>query len=114
MFVCVMKKGYKNARPAETKGSGFIGYAICTYNDLVEQFGEPHDRFKDGPWKSFDWKTQVEWAFKLSGEKPTIVTIYDYKSLNHARAVEVWHVGFKGDTDKVSDFFMRHKIPFGR
>lgn len=109
-----MKKGYKNARQTETKGSGFIGYAICTYNDLVEQFGEPHDRLKDGPWKSFDWKNQVEWAFKLPGEKPTIVTIYDYKSLNHARAVEVWHVGFKGDTDKVSDFFMRHKIPFGR
>lgn len=114
MFVCIMKKEYKNARPTETKGSGFIGYAICTYNDLVEQFGEPHDRLKDGPWKSFDWKTQVEWAFKLPGEKPTIVTIYDYKSLNHARAVEVWHIGYKGDSDKVSHFFIRHKIPFGR
>lgn len=109
-----MKKEYTKARPNEVTGSGFIGYAICTYQDLVSQFGEPHDRFKDGPWKSLDWKTQVEWTFRIPGTKPTVVTIYDYKSMNHARAVEVWHVGCKGDQEKVSDFFIRHRIPFGR
>ena len=114
MFVRAMKKGYKNARPNEVNHTGFIGYAICTYHDLVAQFGDPHDRFQEGPWKSGDWKTQVEWAFKLPGPKSTVVTIYDYKSMNHARAIEVWHVGCKGDQERVSDFFIRNKIPFGR
>ena len=114
MFVRTMKNGYKNATPRDTIGSSFIGYTICTYDELVAQFGEPHNRFQEGPWQSCDWKTQVEWAFKLSGKKSTIITIYDYKSLNPARMVEVWHVGCKGDQDKIPDFFLQHKIPFGR
>ena len=109
-----MKKDYKKASVRDTNGTGFIGYAICGYHDLVAQFGEPHDRFKEGPWKSGDWKTQVEWAFRVKGKKPTVITIYDYKSMNHARAVEVWHVGCKGDQERVSDFFIKNKIPFGR
>ena len=49
-------------------GSCLQGYIRCSYEDLEETFGEPHERMGD--------KTSVEWIFK-SGD--VLFTIYDYK-----------------------------------
>ena len=104
-----MKKLIK-ANPKEVIGSSFAGYLQATYKFLVENFGEPNDRVKDGEWQSFDHKVKAEWAFKLSKKKNApIITIYDYKDPRSVENIDLWHVGRKGDIN--TDQFLADHLP---
>ena len=91
-------------------GSGFAGYLVTTYEQLIEHLGIPHDRTQDGPWRSSDGKVRVEWAFKSRGKKPTVITIYDYEEAIPVDDVTLWHVGVKGDGHVVECFFKEKSL----
>ena len=61
------------------------GYITCSYDTLVEVFGEPSNG--DG------YKTQAEWTGK-SGD--TVFTIYDWKEDQSIYDVTDWHIGGHG------------------
>lgn len=66
-------------------GTSLQGYITCSYDTLVEVFGEPMEG--DG------YKTQAEWAGK-SGD--TVFTIYDWKEEQDIYDVTDWHIGGYG------------------
>lgn len=91
-------------------GSGFAGYLVTTYGELIEYLGIPHDCTKEGPWRSRDSKVRVEWAFKSTGKKPTVITVYDYKEVIPVDDVTLWHVGVKGDGHIIEQFFNERSL----
>ena len=99
-----MKK-LTEARPKDRIGSGFTGYLMTTYERLVGCLGEPHDTTEEGPWRSRDQKTRVEWAFKIKGKELTVITIYDYKEIIPVDKVVTWHVGSMGEPEHIERFF---------
>ena len=98
---------FKPASLKDTFHSGFHGYLHISYSELVDKLGEPHDRIKEGEWRSMDEKIRVEWAFKSTNKKrPCMVTIYDYKEwYRPTTEVNQWHVGLKGDAHQVHLLF---------
>lgn len=64
------------------------GYITCSYDTLVEVFGEPTGN-GDG------YKVQAEWCGK-SGD--TVFTIYDWKEEQEIYDVTDWHIGGHGHT----------------
>lgn len=62
--------------------TSFQGNITCSYDTLVEVFGEPTEG--DG------YKTQAEWTGK-SGD--TVFTIYDWKENQDIYDVTDWHIG---------------------
>jgi len=107
----IMKSNSKftKAKFKDVWGSGFYRYIKATYEQLVEKFGEPHDCTQEGDWRSGDSKVRVEWAFKDgSARKPTIVTIYEYKSDQPIREITTWHIGSKGKRELVDQFLKNH------
>lgn len=98
------------ANSKDTIGSGFSGYLVTKYEQLIEQLGIPHDCTQEGPWRSGDGKVRVEWAFKSIGKKPTVITIYDYKEAIPVDDVTLWHVGVKGDGHAVERFFKEKSL----
>jgi hypothetical protein len=107
----IMKSNPKftKAKFKEVWGSGFYRYLKASYGQLVEKFGEPHDCTKEGEWRSGDSKVRVEWAFKTgSVKKPTIVTIYEYKSDQPIREITTWHIGSRGKRELVDQFLKSH------
>ncbi|HEV7702313.1 MAG TPA: hypothetical protein VGO63_02635 [Candidatus Paceibacterota bacterium] len=107
-----MKK-FIEAKKKDTIGSGFTGYMITTYEHLLECLGEPHDATKEGQWYSGDWKVRAEWAFKSKHKKSTVITIYDYKEIVPVDKVTMWHVGSKGDTRRLEQFFKERGLEDG-
>lgn len=100
---------FTKAKFKETWGSGFYRYLSASYEQLVEKFGEPHDCTQEGEWRSGDGKVRVEWAFRVgSVKKPTIVTIYEYKSEQPIKEITNWHIGSKGNRALVNDFLRSH------
>lgn len=81
-------------------GSGFTGYLVTTYEKLVERLGMSNDCTKDS-----NGKVRVEWAFKTTHNKPTVITVYDYKETIPVDKVMLWHVGSRGDMSRVERFF---------
>ena len=107
----IMKSNSKftKAKRKETWGSGFYRYLSASYEQLVEKFGEPHDCTQEGEWQSGDGKVRIEWAFRTgSVKRPTIVTIYEYKSDEPIREIKNWHIGRKGNRALVDDFLRSH------
>ena len=105
-----MKNRFIKAEPKDIEHSSFAGYLQASYKDLVECFGEPNDRTKDGKWQSFDWKVRAEWAFKSTAHKDrAIITIYDYKELQPVEKVTLWHVGLKGSAKRLKQFLLMNK-----
>ncbi len=96
------------AKPAEVIGSHFSGYLRLTYQELIKKLGDPHSRANQGPWRSSDGKTRVEWAFKFGTKRRSaIITIYDYKEKQPIENIALWHVGSKGDMTAVHGFLSR-------
>ncbi len=105
-----MKNRFIKAGPKDIVGTSFAGYLQGSYRVLVECFGEPNDRTKDGEWQSFDWKVRAEWAFKSNPRKDrAIITIYDYKEIQPVEEVTLWHVGLKGPARRLKEFLMQNK-----
>lgn len=76
-------------------GSGFAGSINCTYDHLVNTFGEPMIP-TDGYKTSAEWHIEVRRNDKLLG----VVSIYDYKQHNNytkdgteTEDITEWHVG---------------------
>jgi len=67
-------------------GTSLQGYITCSYDTLVEVFGEPNGS-GDG------YKVQAEWLGK-SGD--TVFTIYDWKEHQDIYDVTDWHIGGTG------------------
>jgi hypothetical protein len=99
-----MKK-FTEAGPKDRIGSSFTGYLMTTYEHLVECLGEPHDTTVEGPWRSRDQKTRVEWAFKIKDRDLTVITICDYKEIVPINQVVTWHVGSMGEPKHIERFF---------
>lgn len=75
------KRRFRRAGISDVIGSGFAGYLEAEYRDLVEAFGQPHWRGKEGPWRSGDGKVRCEWALTIgTGKRRLVFTIYDYKN----------------------------------
>ena len=70
-----------------TNMTSLQGYITCSYDTLVEVFGEPMEG--DG------YKTQAEWVGKLGD---TVFTIYDWKENQDSFDVTDWHIGGHGHT----------------
>lgn len=66
----------------DANGTFLQGYITCSYDTLVQVFGEPSDG--DG------YKTQAEWAGKSND---TVFTIYDWKESQSPFDVTDWHIG---------------------
>ncbi len=111
---------FVKAKPKDLNGSGGRGTMIADYDTLVQAFGKPHDRTKEGLWHSSDGKVRVEWAFKaLRLEKPLVLTIYDYKRKEPIEKITEWSIGLNGDIQIAASFlaarlgqycFKTHKI----
>ena len=86
--------------------SGFYRYIKASYQELIDKLGQPHDCTKEeGGWWSGDGKIRVMWVFKdQSRNKPTVVTVYDYKDDRPLETIDEWHIGSKGDLSKVDEF----------
>jgi hypothetical protein len=105
-----MKNRFIKADPKDIIGTSFAGYLQRSYRDLVECFGEPNDRTKDGEWQSFDWKVRAEWAWKCTARKDrAVITIYDYKEIQPIKEVTLWHVGLKGSARRLKEFLAKKK-----
>ncbi len=100
---------FTKAKFKDVVGSSFYRYLQTSYVELVEKFGEPNDCTQKGEWQSGDQKVRIEWAFHLGGiRKPTVVTIYEYKSDVPIREVTTWHIGCKGNHILVDKFLKTH------
>ena len=90
--------------------TGFYRYIEITYAELVETLGEPHDCTPhNGPWWSGDGKIRVQWAFNNRSKKyPTTVTFYDYKDDRPFEKIREWHIGAKGDRNKIDEFLKQY------
>lgn len=81
------------------RGSGFAGHLECTYQHLVNMFGEPIIP-TDG------YKTSAEWHIEIrhDGELKGAVAIYDYKQHKgytrdglDTQDITCWHLGSKSN-----------------
>jgi hypothetical protein len=100
------KRRFKKAGIGDVIGSSFAGYLEASWEDLVTEFGEPRWRNKEGPWRSSDQKVRCEWAFVIgSGKRRLVFTIYDYKEKRPIEEVSLWHIGAKGDTQRLDMLF---------
>lgn len=103
------------AKPKEIVGTGRIGSVRTTSKNLLDRFGMPHNQIpdsKESEWRaSLDNKVRFEWMFKSSDGK-TVITIYDYKEKTPFREINEWHVGGKGDREKIKKFFKSY-LPAG-
>ena len=105
-----MRNRFIKAEPKDIEHSSFTGYLQASYKDLVDCFGEPNDRTKDGPWQSFDWKIRAEWSFKSTARRDrAVITIYDYKEIQPVEEVTLWHVGLKGSAKRLKEFLKQKK-----
>jgi hypothetical protein len=105
-----MKKSFVKAQAKEIDGTSFVGYLQVPYEALFNSFSFPNDRTRDDEWRSSDQKTRFEWAFKIPGKKPTVITIYDYKDPRPLEDVDLWHIGLKGDKNKLETFFRKQSL----
>jgi hypothetical protein len=75
----------------------------------------PHNQIpdsKESEWKApLDEKVRFEWMFK-SVDGKTVITVYDYKDRTPFRDINEWHVGGKGDREKIKKFFKLY-LPSG-
>lgn len=110
-----MELEFTIAKPKEIVGTGRIGMVRTTSKNLLERFGMPHNQIpdsKESEWKSpLDSKVRFEWMFK-SADGKTVITIYDYKDKTPFREIREWHVGGKGDREKMKNFFQLY-LPAG-
>lgn len=79
----------KKAKDAQTMGTSYRGLINCSYNSLVETFGQPHSGW------SADDKVTAAWGFIIPNTDSP-VTIYDYKEYDTpTEEVCHWHIGGK-------------------
>jgi hypothetical protein len=109
MFVRAMKTFVK-AQVKDVNGTSFVGYLQADYEHMFALFSFPNDRTRDDEWRSSDKKTRFEWAFKIKGKKPTVITIYDYKDPRPLEDIDMWHVGLKGDQKDLEAFFSEQHL----
>ena len=95
-----MKKRFIKAQEKDIAGTSFAGYILSSYDNLVKHLGPPKDMY--GIFG--DWKTKAEWSFKTRSEKPTVITIYDYKEIIPVSEIYTWHVGFRGNDKEINRF----------
>jgi len=78
-------------------GTGLAGYVECTYQHLVNLFGEPTI-------KTDEFKTSAEWHIEVrrNDELHGVASIYDYKQHDNytgdgteTKDITHWHVGGK-------------------
>ncbi|MDZ4785420.1 MAG: hypothetical protein SGJ02_05020 [bacterium] len=105
-----MKKTYTKAQAKDINGSSFVGYLQGDYEMLFNSFSFPNDRTREDEWRSGDQKIRFEWAFKTTGRKPTVITIYDYKDPRPLEDIDMWHVGLKGDHKTLDAFFRKQSL----
>lgn len=105
-----MKNSFVKAQAKDINGSSFVGYLQGSYEILFNNFSFPNDCTRDDEWRSSDQKVRFEWAFKLPGKKPTVITIYDYKDPRPLEDIDMWHVGLKGDKKKLEAFFKEQML----
>ena len=82
----------REGRRISANGTSLQGYIDCSYEKLVEIFGEPTD---DGD----GYKADAEWVIRFEGE--IVATIYNYKDgQNYCGAkgtpvenITNWHIG---------------------
>ena len=110
-----MEMEFTIAKPREIVGTGRIGTVHTSASNLLERFGMPHNQIpdsKESEWKApLDEKVRFEWMFK-SVDGKTVITIYDYKDRTPFRDINEWHVGGKGDREKIKKFFKLY-LPSG-
>ena len=110
-----MELEFTIAKPKELVGTGRIGIVRTTAGNLLERFGMPHNQIpdsKESEWKApFDDKVRFEWMFK-SADGKTVISIYDYKDKTPFRELSEWHIGGKGDREKIKKFFQLY-LPAG-
>ena len=110
-----MELEFTIAKPKEVDNTGRIGMVKTTSHNLLERFGMPHNQIpdsKESDWRSsLDNKVRFEWMFKSIDGK-TVITIYDYKDKTPFRQMNEWHVGGKGDREKIKKFFQLY-LPAG-
>ncbi len=104
------------AKPKDTHSTGRVGTLYISADRLLKRFGMPHSQIpdtKESEWKeqSPDGKVRFEWKFKTIQGK-TVITIYDYKDKTPFREIVEWHVGGKGDFEKIQHFFKTY-LPNG-
>lgn len=80
-------------------GSGFAGHLTCSYNHLVNMFGEPIIP-TDGYKTSAEWHIEIHHDNELKG----VVAIYDYKQCRSysrdgldTEDITEWHLGAKSN-----------------
>lgn len=78
-------------------GTGVAGYVECTFDHLVNLFGEPMIK-TDGHKTSAEWHVEVRLNDVLQG----VASVYDYKQHNtytkdgtETQDITHWHVGGK-------------------
>lgn len=103
-------KTFVKAQAKDVNGTSFVGYLQADYEHMFALFSFPNDRTRDDEWRSSDQKTRFEWAFKIKGKKPTVVTIYDYKDNRPIEDIDMWHVGYKGDSKELEQFFKKQRL----
>lgn len=95
------KTTFIKATSKDTIGTSGKGYLHASYSEIVAALGEPErPNYGDG-------KTRIEWWFKTSGKRPTIVTIYDYKDVLPVEQLDTFHVGGEGDPTLIAEFLKR-------
>ena len=62
--------------------TGLVGYVEATYEELVEELGEPSTDFD---------KSTAHWS--VEDENGTVATIYDWKTYMTPVGVYSWHIG---------------------
>lgn len=89
-----MSKLVKVSTTAEKIGTSLQGYIDCTYESLVELFGQP--RQTDG------YKVDAEWVLVRKSDG-AVITIYNYKTGKNylgangqeTKDITDWHIGGK-------------------
>ena len=78
-----MTKHMELTKSDDLNGTSLQGHCQTTYDELVEQLGEPHRT--DGT-----DKTTTEWCFRLG---VTVFTVYDWKTPTRPEGIYMWHIG---------------------
>lgn len=103
-------KEFVKAQAKDMNGTSFVGYLQADYEHMFALFSFPNDRTRDDEWRSSDQKTRFEWAFKIKGKNPTVITIYDYKDPRPLEDIDMWPVGYKGDSKELEQFFKKQRL----
>ena len=103
-------KEFIKAEAKDINSTSFAGYLQADYEHMFALFSFPNDRTRDDEWRSSDQKTRFEWAFKIKGKKPTVITIYDYKDPRPLEDIDMWHVGYKGNDKDLERFFKKQRL----